>query len=79
MFRPCWVETCRSVLQLMKKLFVHLLVINVFCTFCYFDDRHSNDQRFRRSYELLKFWRLYVNVTSVWHQYTGSDIDSYTI
>jgi hypothetical protein len=31
---PSRVETCRSVLQLMKKLFVHLLVINVF--FCYF-------------------------------------------
>jgi hypothetical protein len=28
---PSRVETCRSVLQLMKKLFVHLLVINVFC------------------------------------------------
>jgi hypothetical protein len=28
---PSRVETCRSVLQLIKKLFVHLLVIHVFC------------------------------------------------
>jgi Na+-translocating ferredoxin:NAD+ oxidoreductase RnfC subunit len=30
------VEICRSVLQLMKKLFVHLLVINVFVKFTLF-------------------------------------------
>jgi hypothetical protein len=76
MFRPYWVETCRSVLRLMIKLFMRLLVISVFCMIWCTYMEHIKFIRdtltvCRMTYCTLALYRIYeIKIAIIWIYYS---------